>query len=346
MIPRPSRSNFVRVLSPGFLILALLAAGCSQHKSSGSDSLQPESSAGSLLAPIPPGGPEILQRGEESRLHMPLAIGNSWDYVIHSRVVIVAPEFTDEVTSESFLRSTIIGQLQIDGQEYFMQEEYDPNIESPYTNHFALRQDRSGLYSKDLVLLGGTDAVTGLDEAIAARLESSVSTLAARSPHQAAINAAVKRVAARLALIRLPRPGSSLLSTPGQPPPPRAPGSFEDGTFQVGEPLPGEIALLRYPISLGSGWIVRDSPRFARFVTARERLTVPAGEFAAWEMRGTSELYGPQDQVTFWYAREGLIKVELRVMQDILSWEGRPTGHLDYHWVQELTDHTLDSPLR
>ena len=132
-----------------------------------------------------------------------------------------------------------------------------------------------------------------------------------------ALRRAVDQVSAKLSAIRL-------TAIPGQ-----------------GGPAPGEITLLRYPLSVGARWVVRDSPRFTRVVVARERVRVPAGVFAAWRLRGGSERFGPEDRVDFWYAPAGLVRIQIHLVGDATDDQGNLTGRVVIESDQVLTDFDL-----
>ena len=73
---------------------------------------------------------------------------------------------------------------------------------------------------------------------------------------------------------------------------------------------------------------MRASPRFGRTVIGRERITVPAGAFSAWRLRGTSELFGPNDRVRFWYANAGLIRISIHLESEATDDAGNVLGRV------------------
>ena len=324
-----------RALAPALLLVAILAAGCGNERMASVTA--PDASAGVPLG-TDAGGPAGIELRTQGLLHTPLAVGNRWDYRMRLRTRTVAQGADEVITvSEAPWSSEIVGEQEIGQRRYFLQSEYDPRVAAPPPlPQFALRQNRSGLYNLDLYYALGTEpdgAPTGDGEALAAQLESAVRSASANSPHRAAFAAAAARLGARLAGEELPsRIGGLALP-------------FRPGDFERPGPLPGEISLLRYPLYTGARWVVRDSPRFARVVVGREPTTVPAGTFTAWVLRGRSELYGPNDRVRFWYAREGLIKAAFHGEMDVTDELGNVIGHLTADMDQSLTGLTLASLL-
>ena len=138
--------NTTRVAA-GLLLVTLLAAGCSsQRTASDHDSSPPTSSAGTLLGPAPGTLTQDPLRAM-SQLQMPLAVGNRWDYVIHTRYRLIANGTSDVIEDVEYpWRSEIVDVQTFAEQEYFLQAEYDPRqVSAPPLPTFALRQDRSGI---------------------------------------------------------------------------------------------------------------------------------------------------------------------------------------------------------
>ena len=343
LVPLP---NAARVGTASLLLVALLAAGCgSQRAASDRDSLPPASSADALLGPGL--GSLALDPLRETRLlHMPLAVGNRWDYIVWLRTRLISDGSPDvvEETRSPWTAEIVDAQI-LNEHEYFLEAEYDPRVVArPPLPYFALRQDRTGLYSRDLYYLGPHSAAAPAnDGGLAARFESALASAAAKSGHPAAFAAAAKRLAARLALMSMPGRG---LGVPGLPDPPglsRANG--DGGAVRRGSPLPDEISLLVYPLYTGSKWVVRESPRFARVVVNRESVQLPAGEFSAWLMRGFSEVYGTRDVVQFWQASEGLVRITVTSETEVTDEQGRPIGRMLIEMDQSLLELRLVQPV-
>jgi hypothetical protein len=258
----------------------------------------------------------------------PLAVGDRWDYfnTIRSRIVVPGSPVVLVELGHPWA-AEIIGTEVFGGRLYHMQAEYDPlavSLPPPPQYLFALRQDRSGLYNRDLVQLAapshGRPAREGARGADA--LRAKLASVLAGHPHRAAFQRAAESLAARLEGLRAAAFGGSL-----------APG---DG------PDPAEISLLRYPLRPFARWIVRDSPRFSRIVEARETLELPAGSFSAWRIRGDSELFGPGDVVHFWYARQGLVRMLVHTESDAVDEQGNVVGRLLWDLDQRLTAYSLE----
>ena len=323
--------NALRALLPALSLLASLAGGCSRHPTSGT---APESgaSAGAVLAPLPTPAPNELTSFEFSQ--MPLAVGNRWDYRVVTSMRLVFPDGSQETSvRSSMLRSETTGEVTLNEQRYFLQSEYDPQQAPPAGPLYAVRADASGLYHLDLFLLDPADIAPSVPDLPWSRqIVASAREAAARSPHRAAFEAEAQRLGARLQAAVFP----TLTSLPGFPGVPGLPPRGQETGFRHGSPRPGEIPMLLYPMLRGSRWIVREVPRFTRSVEGREPLTVPAGSFSTWVVRGGGENFGPYDRVQFWYANEGLIRVRAQGSVLAVDDTGRPVGRVHYESDQQL----------
>jgi len=311
-----------RRLVPGALArLALVAAlagavvaGCSHR-----DAAPSEASAGaaSLLAPNPwTGGlPSARWRGL-GRSHMPLEVGNRWDYRVQVSTRILSTGRPDQVDAIEYPWSTeVVGVGTFGAREYFMVASYDPRVmmvESP----IPMREDATGLYERDVIvaklLSDGSTPRDGRADACARALEAAL----ARGPADPALAAAAKRLVARVA---------SVLGEAGEP------NAGRQG------PDAEEIALLRYPLRPGAEWDVRKSPRFTRRVVGRDLVRVPAGRFIGWRIAGGGELFGPHDRVHAWYARQGLVRLVTHLETEATDASGNVIGLLVYDMDQTLT---------
>src|ERR1043166_3659568 len=88
----------------------------------------------------------------------------------------------------------------------------------------------------------------------------------------------------------------------------------------------------------------RRPPHRARSVLAREPLLLPAGAFNAWRIRGTSELFGPTDRVTFWYAGAGLVRIRVHAESPATDETGNVIGRAVFDSDQRLTQVRLVDP--
>ena len=57
----------------------------------------------------------------------------------------------------------------------------------------------------------------------------------------------------------------------------------------------------------------------------------------AWRVDGTSELFGPNDRVRFWYANAGLVRMALHAEEQATDDTGNPIGRLLVDEDQVLT---------
>jgi hypothetical protein len=305
MIPSHSPVTRAAILTLARLSLllasALVAGGCS-HKDP--TAITSAGSASDLFAR----GPDLGDL-EHGRLLVPLAIGNRWDYRSRFQGTIV----TDSGTQPGFdvvtpLRDEIIGTERIGEHEYFLIQESNPASGETY-GVFRDREDRSGLFEHDPPSQpAGSLAVVEAPGSVR-QLSDYLARTVADEAQRAAFQRAAAVLATRLAALR----------------------------HVAGGPEPGEIAFLRFPLFVRASWIVRESPRFERTVTARERVELPAGEFTAWSIRGTPELYGPEDRLQLWYSAEGLLRLQFHGVAEATDPFGNVIGLLVADLDQSLT---------
>ena len=262
----------------------------------------------------------MLRRG----LSFPLAVGNRWDYDLHARIVTI-PDLGAPTVAEldGDWQSEIVSKATIDTRDYFLQAEYDPRTALVPGPQFALRQDRSGLYNLDLVTLSTASRdqpVSGSAQKLLGATILSLDRALESSPERAAFQAAARRVAERL--VRMEQGGR---------------GAF----YAANGPESGEITMLRYPLHVGSRWVVRESPLFARVVVGLDDLMLPVGHVSAWRLRGLSELYGPRDEVQFWYGRAGLVRIHVNSEVDAVDNTGALIGKAIGEFDQVLSALTL-----
>lgn len=312
--PRPlsvRASLFTGAVALFALVLAL--PGCS-HRYAGDDSADGSGVASELLAARPG---SVMDFG--GRLIYPLALGNHWDYRIRTDSQITTdagpqpPVVTERPWAADIFRTAQTGDL-----SYFIQSEGDPSSACAHCDEeFWMRESRLGLFELDNV--GARPGVTvdgASSDPEAADLVAYVDRTVADPGQRAAFHRAATAIAAKLALVR-PIPG---------------------GTRPALGAAPGEITLLSYPLHVGERWIVRESPRFARIVVGREVVNVPLGTFPAWKIRGTSELFGPDDRVLFWYSNLGLLRVRVHATSDATDDTGNVIGRVVLDSDQSLTD--------
>ena len=311
MIPSYSRVTRAAILAHAALALllasALVAGGCSHQDRA---AISAPDAASDLLAPSPdPGG---LQLG---RLLVPLAVGNRWDYRSRFQVTIVTDSGTqpgfDEVTP---LRDEITGTEQIGEHEYFLIQESNPASGENY-GVFRDREDHSGLFEHDPPSPPAGALAADEAAAFARQLSDYVERTVTDEARRAAFQRAATVVAAKLAAVRRPAGGAD----------------------------PDEITFLRFPLFVGASWIVRDSPRFEREVTAHERVELPAGAFSSWSIRGTSELFGPEDRLQLWYGQEGLLRLRFHGVSEATDPSGNVIGLVVADMDQSLTAFHLEA---
>src|SRR5262245_7884453 len=293
------------------LSLALASSGC-KHGYSNSTDPEGVGATSALVAPQLLDASAALRTG---RLLIPLAVGNRWEYHNRFRYAVTTPDGPQPPeTFENPWVAEITGTAHIGERDYFLQSEGDPH-EAHVGDPFRVRQDRSGLFELD-----PPDAVARPADAAADAFATEFSAYVDRAVQDAgqreAFRHAAASVAAKVAAIRSAMAGA-----------PQA-GAGAD---------PGEITMLRYPLSVGARWIVRDSPRFARVVVARERVQVPLRTFVAWKVRGTSELFGPDDRVFFWYSSAGLLRFRYHVVGEATDTFGNVIGTAVSDFDQSLT---------
>jgi len=325
----PRRVAARAALVAGAATLLALGAGlggCSHRDSAdGSDSgsLAGTGAASGLLAPRP-GDVDFDLRG--GRLFFPLAVGNHWDWRIHAVNTITTdagPQPPD--TTVHPWSAEIVGTSQVGVRTYFIQSQYDPRVVPPPVSlGFYVREDRLGLFERgpagepDVTV----DGEAGADP-VAAGLAAYVERTVADGAQRAAYARAAAQVAQRISIIQL--------------------GSGLHRRRQTGAD-PGELTTLSFPLRPGVSWIVRDSPRFVRTVVGREMIRVPLGTFAAWGVRGGSELFGPNDRVRFWYSPLGLLRIRFHVEADAVDNTGAVIGRVATDSDQSLTGVRLAKP--
>lgn len=314
-----------------FTLTALALAGCAKDQAQNAGATRSVAPATHLIGPNPPGNPigwwDMPRRG--GRRLYPLAVGNHWDYMIHATTTLITDAGVQPpVSSDSPWMVEITGETVVERRRYFLQAESDPRAMSPVPQAvYYVRQDWTGLYELDqqvYPLRGGR--TSGTLSPLAARLLTSVERMPGAAAHPAAFRRAAIELAQRVdGLLH----STSAAGSPDRP---------------IGPPLAGEITMLQYPLHVGASWIVRESPRFARRVTARERLEVPAGRYAAWRIAGLSEFFGPNDRVNFWYGDAGLLRILVHAETNATDDAGNIIGTMLLDSDQVLTAAQLHGP--
>lgn len=304
---RPVPTRALAVTGAAALLLVTIAAGCS-HRYSTDDTA---TGAASELLGARPG--DIGMDFSRSRSLYPLAVGNYWEYRVRGQIQIIAPSALPPVVGESPYFIYITGTRTVDGRDYFLQLQGDPRMGRADVP-VPVRSSRFGLFQ--LVSNQAVRAAAPVDPA-AAELSAYVDRAITDPAKRAAYQRAAAELAAKLSGIRA-MPGGVELGTPS-------------------EPAPDELTLLSYPIYPGARWVVRADPHFARVVEGAERINTPLGTFVAWRIRGTSELFGPNDRVHYWYSRLGLLRFRYHVEVDAADSTGAVIGRAAIDSDQSLT---------
>jgi hypothetical protein len=253
----------------------------------------------------------------------PLAVGNRWDYALHSRVEIFPTEGEPSATQGQALWSAQIVGTAISGNvTHFLLAEGDPRTSFPPPALYFIRQDQDGLYEVDTSPVFGPSRASppagdplAVSRATLARLEQSL----AGTPHATAFARAAARVTEKLDRMRRNLDASASAAT---------------------EAMPNELTVLRYPLRIGSEWVVRDSPRFGRIVVGLDDVRLPVGRVRAWRLLGVSELYNAEDRVHFWYGRAGLVRIHLHAEMEATDDSGNTIGKAIAEYDQSLTRFT------
>ena len=198
-----------------------------------------------------------------------------------------------------------------------MQAEYDPRVNlTPPSTGFLMREDRLGLYERDVAAGPNAEVEPGAVDGVAAGLAAYVDRTTGDAGQRAAFANAAAEVAQKLSIIQL---ASGL------------------GRRRRTGADPNEITFLSYPLQVGTSWIVRASPRFVRTVVGNELIRVPLGTLTAWRIRGDSELFGPNDRVHYWYSPLGLVRIRFHVEAAAVDSTGAVIGRVATDSDQSLT---------
>ena len=307
----PSSTRVVTVTGVAALLLFSIAvAGCS-HRDSTADA---GTGATSELLGLRPG--DIGMDFSRSRSLYPLAVGNHWDYRVRTRIQFIEPAAPPPMVVESPYTIDIIGTGTFDGRDYFLQSQGDPR-RGAVGVAFPLRSSRFGLFELELIRAQQAVSDAAPVDPAAADLAAYVDRAIADPAKRAAYQRAATDLAAKLAGMRSTLGGLELRTPPG--------------------PAPDELTVLSYPLYVGARWVVRADPRFGRIVEARERINVPLGTFGAWRIRNTSELYGPNDRVHFWYSNLGLLRFRYYAETNATDSTGAIIGRVGIDSDQALT---------
>ena len=306
-------------------LAALAIAGCSTDQTTTSGAPASRSLAARITAPAPSQASPWFDLGKRrAHLPYPLAVGNRWDYLVNAQAVIVDNQGAQPPEVVQYPWTLLITDVtHLNQRLYYVQTEFDPSAGGPGpTGMFFERQDRTGLFELDaspimLSARGGSAAPERLSP-LASRLVARFESMPAAAAHRDAWRRAALALGRKLDGALHPIAVASAAGVPIPPP-------------------PGEIATLRYPLFVGASWILRENPHFDRHVAARERLSVPSGDYASWRIEEGSELFGPNDRVTFWYGDPGLLRILVHAEAPATDASGNIVGTAIFDSDQVLT---------
>jgi len=311
-----------RAIPVALLLFAGLAAGC-HH---GYQSVAPADNAPRLAAPPPSSRPQGDVLDAYVQPFYPLAVGNGWHYSTRFRSQILTPRGPlpiEEIHGQLLVRitgTTTAGT----SHTYFIQSESNPLVDGTVpSNQFLVRQDGGGLYElqtvRPFLSAGAPSPLDVLTAQIAASIPASLS-----DPEQ---RAAYERTARELA-----RQIQALRYAAG----------FGWGG---GGPDAFEISDLRYPLRVGAKWAQRQDPLFVRTITGLERMSTPAGTFAAWRIRIQSPAFGPDVHAVVWYSHSGLVRLVVHAVSQSTDNAGNLVGRMVTDSDQLLDAMNLNGPI-
>jgi len=254
-------------LAAALASLALGASGCFDHAGTGVAAPQVTE------VPFPNSGDGVtpqLGLSARSRPHVPLTVGDRWDYVVHARVR------TDDGNGPAS----------------------------------TLAFERQG-FSEIMSSSGRGSAQYGVRRSIG------LSPFIPQSDEVAPLRAAEAGV--------FYLEPSFLDPTTPLPPDVPAPGA-----------APGEVAAIRFPLTLGAHW--RTGYPFDGFATVAgvDRVRAPAGEFIAWRVEIGTRFGDPGDRHTYWYSDAGVVRESHRTVFELFDSQGFHRGQQVAEWVVEL----------
>jgi len=275
-VPPASRAEpRVAIITFTTLALALVIVGCSSNDGSGRGSPASPAAPVTNIGARPPGtGPFIY----------PLAVGDRWRYEAHSTIQMVDASGTHPISAwDTSQQDEITGTMTVDALDYFFLHTAYVDNGFPGSSQVLFRQDGAGLFDRlvptEAAALGGARPA----RALAPRPEELLRALAGRPDAERLAERAATLAHRTLELVarsrRALRPA--------------------DGA------APGELTLLRYPLTPARSWDVGSTPVETRQVIGRMRLITPAGALVVWRVQSVPSYFGAGDQLEFWYADVG-----------------------------------------
>lgn len=287
----------------GIAICALvLFLGCN---STTTEPGSPVDAAAGLDESVAPGLPAI-DASVRSGFY-PLQLGDRWSYdrTFSFQVIPASGEAESPQVLHSTIAAEIVGYEDMFGRRYTVQENREVE-DGGFSDlsWYRFRQDISGLYEADVSIHQPPVLVVPNDdrrrrEVGYAKAENSTRTLQScllatnvmldQSPYRELLEQHLARHAAIREVV------GQLLVSRGVAGPP-------------GGVLSDEITRLRYPLSQGATWFIREQPLFKSTVEGPDRLDLPVGLRNAFRVRITPPGSGDNDEVFLWYSRCGRLK--------------------------------------
>jgi len=258
----------------------------------------------------------------------PLQAGNKWTY---SRTFSVDGDILATGRNEHELT----GYENISGHDYMLDEILFTETFDGQTDQtmwwVRYRQDRAGLYEADVPLTDPPASVVRSDVS-QHRVRGKTKDTSFRERAIRNIDWSGKSPAYRRALLRNIDLHQMIRQTAR---------SFSPESMPPGGSMPDELVRFVYPLHKGQHWIVRTDPLFELTVEGHEMIQVPAGKSVGIRMRMESELFGPNDEVLFWYSRDGQLKLYASIEASMADDSGNPLGTVSTEEIEVLERATL-----
>jgi hypothetical protein len=308
-----------------FVLLATVVTGCARPTPNAPPSSRANASAmGSFLSAGGSGG------------YFPLQIGNRWHAESDFRSTLTTPDGgTGTFTIHANIMREIIGTETLAGRAYVVEQTVTDEEDAfgPFNSWIRYRQDAAGLYEADVdisqppVLDSGRSAGpinAALPEArdLPMRLAERLSA-DQLDAYQAAWDVLQKRIVAIRSVHAL---------------------ASGNGATHPGGVLADELTRLAYPLRPGATWVIRADPLFGSIVEANGNVVVPAGKFAASQIRITIDGLGPNDVVREWFSRSGQLAFRYHIESVATDVDGNPIGTVSADYDETLRDFSLVRP--
>jgi len=257
----------------------------------------------------------------------PLAPGNLWSYDRQFTVDVFSTglppnRFAYQATIEA--EQTCVES--IEGRSFQIERRRETAANGDeFVTWLRLRQDRDGLYEYDLT---GRPECEGAASMRAQRFSDAsdpATELAARVPevHRGMVRAAVERELLRVTALR------SVLGV--------IPSALASN----------EIQRLQYPLQTGAEWVLRDDPHITQRVEGADLIRTPMGNVVGYRIDLVwTGFFGPNDRVTLWYGRQGMLGLEFHLEGEATDASGNLIGTIVSEEHQTLTALHLENSQR